>query len=71
MRLYPCQFSHRGRDTSAPSVRAWAVSVSSDQLSSRDLKPFSPGGTELLSSCMVPGSTTRASTYGETLGWMR
>lgn len=30
--------------------------------------PFSPGGTELLSSCMVLGCMTRALTYGEILG---
>lgn len=32
------------------------------------LNPSLPGGTEPLSSCMVLGSMTRASTYGETLG---
>lgn len=42
MRPYACHFSPGGRDIFAPSVRAWVVSFSSDQLSTRDLKPFSP-----------------------------
>ena len=75
MGLYPCQPSHWGRDTSAPSVQAWAVGLGCSFLSDQHnpaviSTPFSPppGGTELLNSCMALGSMTRALTYGEILG---
>lgn len=51
-------------------VTFWAASCRTGDLAVTTY-PSLAGGTEPLSSCMVPASMTRGSTCGETVGWAR